>query len=222
MGQRTPLFQTHVDAGAKMVDFGGWDMPIHYGSQLDEHHVVRQDAGMFDVSHMCIVDLEGGGSRGFLRTLLANNVDKLQRAGKALYSCMLNEAGGVIDDLIVYHMHEDWFRIVVNAGTADSDVAWMERQLEGHADARLSVRSELAMIAVQGPNARDKTAMALGDFPRWDLFSAQRSVISLSPGPDTPVKMVLKSPCLRPNAWICGAHCPPPGCPLAGWAPGTR
>ena len=181
MGQRTPLYQTHLDAGAKMVDFGGWDMPIHYGSQLDEHHAVRRDAGMFDVSHMCSVDVEGAGSRQFLRGLLANNVDKLQQAGKALYSCMLNEDGGVIDDLIVYHMREDWFRVVVNAGTAQSDVAWMQQQIEDHPDARLSVRSELAMIAVQGPNARDKASLALGDFLGKERAEKEKFLSALGP-----------------------------------------
>lgn len=128
--KQTPLNAAHRAMGAKMVDFGGWDMPIHYGSQLDEHHQVRIDAGMFDVCHMRVVDMRGAGSRDFLRYLLANNVDKLQTAGKALYSCMLRPEGGVIDDLIVYFMTEDWFRIVVNAGTADKDIAWMKEQAQ--------------------------------------------------------------------------------------------
>lgn len=119
--------------GAKMVDFGGWDMPVNYGSQIDEHHQVRNDCGMFDVSHMRVVDIKGKGARDFLRYLLANNVDKLTTPGKALYSCMLLENGGVIDDLIVYFMEEQWFRIVVNAGTADKDIAWMRQQATEHA-----------------------------------------------------------------------------------------
>ena len=124
----TPLNSAHRALGAKMVDFGGWDMPVNYGSQIEEHNAVRSDAGMFDVSHMCVVDVKGANTRTFLRGLLANNVDKLQAPGKALYSCMLNPEGGVIDDLIVYFLSEDWFRIVVNAGTADKDVAWMNGQ----------------------------------------------------------------------------------------------
>ena len=130
MGSRTPLYDTHVAAGARMVDFGGWDMPVNYGSQIDEHHAVRRDAGMFDVSHMCVLDLTGSRIREFLRSLLANDVAKLKTPGKALYSCMLNERGGVIDDLIVYFMTESWFRMVVNAGTRDKDIVWIRRQAD--------------------------------------------------------------------------------------------
>ena len=111
MGQRTALHDSHVAAGARMVPFGGWDMPLHYGSQLDEHHAVRRDAGMFDVSHMVVVDLTGERVGDFLRRLLANNVDRLKVPGKALYSCMLQEDGGVIDDLIVYYLRDDWYRM---------------------------------------------------------------------------------------------------------------
>lgn len=153
----TPLNQTHRDMNAKMVDFGGWDMPLHYGSQLDEHHKVRQDAGMFDVSHMLPVDIKGDNVRGFLRSLVANNVDKLTLPGKALYSCMLTPQGGIIDDLIIYFLSETWFRIVVNAGTADKDVAWMLKQRDELApNLEIIPRRDLAMIAVQGPNARAK------------------------------------------------------------------
>lgn len=162
MGLRTPLFQTHVAAGARMVDFGGWDMPVNYGSQIDEHHAVRRDAGMFDVSHMCVLDLTGACTREFLRYLLANDVAKLKVPGKALYSCMLNERGGVIDDLIVYFLTETWFRVVVNAGARDKDIAWMRRQA-GAFGVDIAVRNDLAMIAVQGPNARDKAVAALGE-----------------------------------------------------------
>ena len=160
MARRTVLYDTHAAQGAKIVDFGGWDMPLHYGSQIEEHHSVRRDAGMFDVSHMAVLDLEGEGVRPFLRRLLANDVAKLQSTGKALYSCMLNDAGGVLDDLIVYFLSEDHFRMVVNAGTRDKDIAW----ISGHAaDFGVAVRErdDLAMIAVQGPNARRKAAAAL-------------------------------------------------------------
>jgi aminomethyltransferase len=160
--KQTPLHAIHRAAGARMVDFGGWDMPVHYGSQIDEHHAVRNDAGMFDVSHMRVVDLEGATAREFLRYALANNVDKLTTAGKALYSCLLTPEGTVIDDLIVYFLREDFFRIVVNAGTADKDIAWL-RRLIGERDPRLRLaeRSDLAMIAVQGPNARAKVWRAI-------------------------------------------------------------
>ncbi len=161
MTRKTVLNQTHRALGAKMVDFGGWDMPLHYGSQIDEHHAVRRDAGMFDVSHMTVVDLRGANTRPFLRRLLANSVDKLKVPGKALYSCMLNEHGGVIDDLIVYYLAEDFFRVVVNAATRDKDLAWLERQAKAF-DVVVSERADLAMIAVQGPNARAKVQSLLG------------------------------------------------------------
>jgi aminomethyltransferase len=162
----TPLNSAHRAAGAKMVDFGGWDMPVNYGSQIEEHHAVRTDVGMFDVSHMCVVDLEGDNVRAFLRGLLANNVDKLQVAGKALYSCMLNPQGFVIDDLIVYFMNETWFRLVVNAGTAEKDVAWMTAQNAAtNSGVTITQRRDgndpMALIAVQGPNARAKVWQVL-------------------------------------------------------------
>ncbi|MEP7182867.1 MAG: glycine cleavage system aminomethyltransferase GcvT, partial [Betaproteobacteria bacterium] len=143
-------------------DFGGWDMPVNYGSQIDEHHAVRSDAGMFDVSHMRVVDLEGDGARDFLRHALANNVDKLKDSGKALYSCLLTPEGTVIDDLIVYFLREDFFRLVVNAGTADKDIAWFRRLIAERASGlRLTPRDDLAMVAIQGPNARAKVWRAV-------------------------------------------------------------
>jgi glycine cleavage system T protein (aminomethyltransferase) len=155
--KKTPLHSLHVAAGARMVDFGGWDMPVNYGSQIEEHHAVRRDAGMFDVSHMQVVDLHGKAPRDFLRRALANNVDKLKTPGKALYSCMLNAEGGVVDDLITYFVRDDFFRLVVNAGTAEKDIAWLARlQSEWKADVQIEPRRDLAMIAVQGPNAREK------------------------------------------------------------------
>ncbi len=162
MLKMTPLNAAHRAAGARMVDFGGWDMPVNYGSQIEEHHAVRRDCGMFDVSHMLPVDLTGTGVREFLRHAVANNVDKLQMPGKALYSCMLNQGGGVIDDLIVYFFREDWFRLVVNAGTAAKDVAWLNVLKETQqAPLTIAPRRDLAMIAVQGPNARAKVWQAL-------------------------------------------------------------
>jgi len=160
--KQTPLHAAHRAAGARMVDFGGWDMPVNYGSQIEEHHAVRRDAGMFDVSHMLAVDLGGSGARAFLRYALANNVDKITQPGKALYSCLLRPDGGVLDDLIVYFMREDWFRIVVNASTADKDLAWLKSLLAKRAPGlSLLPRRDLAMIAVQGPHAREKLWQAL-------------------------------------------------------------
>ena len=160
MGLRTPLYDSHLAAGARTVDFGGWDMPVNYGSQIEEHHAVRRDAGMFDVSHMCIVDLRGGRVRDFLRRLLANDVAKLSQPGKALYSCMLRDDGGVIDDLIVYFLEPERYRMVVNAGTRDKDVAWLREHASAFGVA-VEPRTDLAMIAVQGPNARPKAAQVL-------------------------------------------------------------
>ncbi|MDQ3025571.1 MAG: glycine cleavage system aminomethyltransferase GcvT [Pseudomonadota bacterium] len=148
-----------------MVDFGGWDMPVHYGSQIEEHHAVRRDTGLFDVAHMQVVDVEGPGARDFLRRALANNADKLQVPGKALYSCMLNSQGGVVDDLIAYFFRDDFFRLVVNAGTAEKDIAWLHSVLaEGKFLATITPRPDLAIIAVQGPRARERTWQA---FPGW-------------------------------------------------------
>ena len=162
MPKHTPLNAAHRAAGARMVDFGGWDMPVHYGSQVEEHHAVRTGAGMFDVSHMRAVDLAGAGARDFLRHALANNVDKLKDTGKALYSCLLRPDGGVLDDLIVYFLREDFFRIVVNAGTADKDIAWFRGLLAAHSpQLTLTPRDDLALIAVQGPQARAMVWRAL-------------------------------------------------------------
>ena len=160
MGLRTPLYDLHVELGARMVDFGGWDMPVNYGSQIEEHHAVRRDAGVFDVSHMCVIDARGPKVRAFFAHLLANDVAKLTTSGKALYSCMLNEQGGVIDDLIVYFLDESWFRVVVNAGTRDKDLAWMRKEAAPFGVA-LTERTDLAMLAVQGPNARAKAVELL-------------------------------------------------------------
>src|SRR4051812_10029962 len=160
LGRRTPLYDLHVELGARMVDFGGWDMPVNYGSQIEEHHAVRRDAGVFDVSHMCVIDAHGPRVREFLSRLVANDVARLSTPGKALYSCMLNEAGGVIDDLIIYFIDERFFRIVVNAGTRDQDLAWM-RPVAAQFGVELTERTDLAMLAVQGPNARTRVAALL-------------------------------------------------------------
>jgi aminomethyltransferase len=157
MGLKTPLYDKHLAAGARMVDFGGWSMPVSYGSQKEEHHSVRRHAGMFDVSHMTVIDLSGSGSQDFLRRLLANDVARLAGHGKAQYACMLNPDGGVIDDLIVYHFDRSNYRMVVNAATRDKDMAWIREQARAF-DVRVNERTELAMLAVQGPAARELAA----------------------------------------------------------------
>ena len=161
MGKRTPLYDRHLAAGARMVDFGGWDMPLHYGSQIEEHHQVRRDAGMFDVSHMAVVDITGLDAKPWLQRLLANDVARLGEIGRALYSAMLNTDGGILDDLIVYRT-EDGYRLVLNAGTRDKDLAWMQQQVDGAA-VTLTERTELAMLAVQGPRARELCASVLSE-----------------------------------------------------------
>ena len=156
MGQRTPLYDLHLALGAKMVDFGGWDMPLHYGSQVEEHHEVRRDCGVFDVSHMTVIDITGLQAKQWLQYLLANDVERLNTPGRALYSAMLNEQGGVVDDMIVYLM-PDGYRLIVNAATRDQDLAWMQAQSRGY-DVQLQDRPELALLAIQGPQARHKVA----------------------------------------------------------------
>jgi len=174
MGRRTPLHELHIASGARTVDFGGWDMPVHYGSQIEEHHRVRRDAGMFDVSHMGVVDIRGEGARPFLARLLANDVGKLRERGKALYSCMLDPSGGIIDDLIVHHMDERWFRVVVNAGNRDLDLAWMrERAAAWQAGVDIIERADLAIVAVQGPAARERVADLLDPEDRAPALALQ-------------------------------------------------
>jgi aminomethyltransferase len=152
MAKRTPLYDQHVQSGAQLVDFSGWDMPLHYGSQMEEHRLVRQAVGMFDVSHMGVIDIEGRQATDFLRYALANDVEKLKTSGKALYSCMLNPSAGVVDDLIVYKRSDDLYRVVLNAGTRDTDLAWLNELAETF-HVTLQEQKDLAILAVQGPNA---------------------------------------------------------------------
>lgn len=182
MTEKTVLNETHRALGARMVDFGGWDMPINYGSQIEEHHAVRQDAGMFDVSHMTVIDLHGEGTRDFLRHLVANNVDKLKVQGKALYTCMLNEHGGVIDDLIVYFFDEAHFRLVVNAATRAKDLAWIQQQAAAFG-IEVKERPDFAMIAVQGPQARAKVLGLLHDVDRPRIEKLGKFAAAAGQGP---------------------------------------
>ena len=161
MARKTPLHQAHVDADARMVEFAGWSLPIRYGSLVEEHHAVRRAAGMFDVSHMTVVDFEGEGAREALRRLLANDVDKIREDGQAIYGCMLDETGGILDDLITYRLEDGFYRLVVNAATRESDLDWMRSQLADF-DVEIIERDDLAMIAVQGPKAIDTVADVVG------------------------------------------------------------
>ncbi len=182
MTDKTVLNATHRALGARMVDFGGWDMPINYGSQIEEHHAVRRSAGMFDVSHMTVIDLHGTRTREFLRHLLANNIDKLKVVGKALYSCMLTEQGGVIDDLIVYYLGEEYFRMVVNAATRQKDLDWIEKQAVAF-DVQVKERPEFAMIAVQGPNARSLVLELLHEVDRPRIAKLGKFAAAAAQGP---------------------------------------
>ncbi|HET8765199.1 MAG TPA: glycine cleavage system aminomethyltransferase GcvT [Rhodanobacter sp.] len=182
MTEKTVLNATHRALGAHMVDFGGWDMPVNYGSQIEEHHAVRRDAGMFDVSHMTIVDLHGARVKDFLRHLLANSIDKLKVTGKALYSCMLNDEGGVIDDLIVYYLGDTFFRTVVNAATRAKDLAWITRQAQAF-DVEVKERPELSMIAVQGPHARAKVLALVHEVDRARIEKLAKFTAAAAQGP---------------------------------------
>lgn len=182
MTDKTVLNATHRALGARMVDFGGWDMPINYGSQIEEHHAVRRDAGMFDVSHMTVVDLHGERTRDFLRHLLANSVDKLKVHGKALYSCMLDEQGGVIDDLIVYFFDDNHYRLVVNAATRAKDLAWIEKQAAAFG-VEVKERPDFAMIAVQGPNARTRVLDLLHEVDRPRIEKLGKFAAAAAQGP---------------------------------------
>lgn len=148
---RTPLYDQHIALGGKVVDFHGWDLPLNYGSQIDEHHAVRKNAGMFDVSHMTVVDLRGANVIAYLRKILANDVAKIT-PDQAMYSCMLNEQGDVIDDLIAYKIDDHYFRLVVNSATHDKDIAWLEKWAKEF-DVSVVEMVEKCIIAVQGPQA---------------------------------------------------------------------
>jgi aminomethyltransferase len=169
----TPLLKNHQLAGAKLVDFSGWQMPLHYGSQIQEHHFVRQDVGLFDVSHMAIVDVSGPQAGDYLRFVMANDVAKLDEEGKALYTCMLNEQGGIIDDLIVYKLGQETYRLVLNAGTREQDWQWLQLQQKNF-EVSLLPRHDLAMLALQGPNAITKILSILNP-------QQQQKLITLKP-----------------------------------------
>ena len=161
MGKKTPLFEKHESLGAKMADFGGWDMPIHYGSQIEEHHAVRHDAGVFDVSHMTVVELHGADGLSYLDRLLANDMSRLTISGQAMYSAMLSETGGVLDDLIVYSTGDPYL-VVANCATRGKDLEWMRLLAKGY-DCEVVERPEFAILAIQGPRAIEKVTSIVGE-----------------------------------------------------------
>ncbi len=174
MGNKTPLYRCHLDAGARLVDFAGWDMPINYGSQITEHEAVRTDAGMFDVSHMTVVDVNGSDAKAYLQYLLANDVARLTFTGKALYSCMLHPQGGVIDDLIVYYLRHNLYRLVINSATREKDLAWLDQQARQYSNLSVKFRHDVAMLAVQGPRAIDRAIELFADYQQPALQQLSR------------------------------------------------
>lgn len=174
--KKGPLSESHEALGATMVDFAGWWMPLHYGSQIEEHHRVRQDVGMFDVSHMGIIDIKGKDAKAFLSYLLSNDIEKLKEPGSAFYTCLLNHQGGILDDLIVYYIAVNHYRLVVNAATLKKDYEWIQSiQSDPLVNAnQISIEKiPLAILAIQGPHARKKVS---------DLFpSLKNQILSLKP-----------------------------------------
>jgi aminomethyltransferase len=232
MLKKTVLNSAHRALGARMVDFGGWDMPVNYGSQIEEHHAVRNNCGMFDVSHMCPVDLTGADCRKFLSRLVANDVAKLQVSGKALYAAMLNDAGGVIDDLIIYFLTETRFRIVINAGTALKDLAWMQaKATEWGMDVTITQRRDgdgaLAIIAVQGPNARamvweilPRAKAAIANLKPFFAAEVDRYFIASTGYTGEDGYEIMLPPQVKPKP--CGTNSTQPASHLAASAPATR
>ena len=158
--QRTALFSIHQRLGARMVEFAGWEMPLNYGSQIEEHHIVRRSAGIFDVSHMMVTEIKGSEAQSYLRKLLVNDVIKLDQPGRALYSCMLNENGGIIDDLIVYFLEDNHYRIVSNAGTREKVSQWLNQSSDNF-DVQITPSNDQSIIAFQGPEARGLLSQVL-------------------------------------------------------------
>lgn len=160
MPLRTPLYPQHIKAGAKIINFSGWEMPLHYGSQIKEHLQVRQHAGVFDVSHMTILDISDQGVTAYLRRLLANDVARASRNAKATYSCMLRDTGGIIDDLMVYALAENTYRLILNAATRNKDLSWLQEHASNQ-KVQIQERNDLGLLAIQGPEAISLTTQVL-------------------------------------------------------------
>jgi aminomethyltransferase len=159
--RRTPLHDQHQELGAKLVPFAGWEMPVTYEGIREEHSAVRTHAGVFDVSHMGEVEVEGPGALAFLQLVLSNDVARIEIGG-AQYSCLCNEAGGVLDDLFAYRLGGDRYLVVTNAANHEADLAWLGRWSRGFDVAVRDVADRYAMLAVQGPHARQVLGRALG------------------------------------------------------------
>jgi aminomethyltransferase len=158
--RRTPLYEQHLDLGAKLVPFAGWEMPVTYEGIREEHSAVRTHAGMFDVSHMGEVEVEGPGALAFLQLVLSNDVGEIELGG-AQYSCLCAEDGGVLDDLFVYRLGADRYLVVTNAANHETDLAWLGRWSRDFDVIVRDVADRYAMLAVQGPHARAVLARTL-------------------------------------------------------------
>lgn len=173
--RRTPFYEQHAELGARLVPFAGWEMPVTYEGIREEHSAVRTHAGMFDVSHMGEVEVEGPGALAFLQRVLSNDVAAIAGIGGAQYSCLCNEEGGVIDDLFAYRLGGDRYLLVTNSANHETDLAWLGRWSRGFDVAVRDVADRYAMLAVQGPHARQIVAGALGIElpPRMRVASAR-------------------------------------------------
>jgi aminomethyltransferase len=154
---RTPLHERHVAAGARMVPFAGWDMPVQYEGVIQEHRAVRTDAGVFDVSHMGEIEVEGPRAHDLLQSLLSNDLDRIG-VGAAQYTLLTNEHGGIIDDLIVYRLDEFRYLLIVNAANREADYEWLKNREHRGSDVR-DVSDEYALLAVQGPRAIERLGL---------------------------------------------------------------
>ena len=151
---KTPLNNAHIELGAKMVNFSHWEMPISYTSLIEEHHAVRNTAGVFDVSHMSVFDFNGGDQVAFFEKIFANDIKKISNEDKAIYGALLNEEGGILDDLIIYHANEK-FRLVSNCSTREQNRQWYEKHAVEFG-VEVVERSDMGILAIQGPDALSK------------------------------------------------------------------
>lgn len=181
--KQTPLHETHAKLGANFTDFGGWDMPLRYASELDEHRAVREAAGLFDLSHMGEVWVEGSEAATFLNTALAGNF-AVTAVGRAKYSLLLQEDGGIIDDLIAYRMEEHKFLVVPNAGNADVVAAELVARSEGFDVTVTDASADTALVAVQGPSAVAVLREVMADVPAMEELKYYAATTAVAAGID--------------------------------------